>query len=79
MAGLKASPRPLRGRCAACGYTDICGGNTRVRAFQMTGDPWWEDPACYLDDAELDMCPEDYADARPEPLALKVRTIRHAS
>ncbi|MDH3870898.1 MAG: heme d1 biosynthesis radical SAM protein NirJ [Gammaproteobacteria bacterium] len=79
MAGLKASPRPLRGRCAACGFRDICGGNTRVRAFQMTGDPWWEDPACYLDDRELDIDPADYADAQPEPLALKVRTIRRAS
>ena len=79
MAGLKSSPRPLRGRCAACGFRDICGGNTRVRAFQMTGDPWWEDPACYLDDRELNIDPADYADAQPEPLALKVRTIRRAS
>lgn len=79
MAGLKSSPRPLRGRCAACGHRDICGGNTRVRAFQMTGDPWWEDPACYLDDAELGIKPEDYADAEPVPLALNVRTVRRAS
>jgi heme d1 biosynthesis radical SAM protein NirJ len=79
MAGLKSSPRPLRGRCSACGFQGICGGNTRVRAFQMTGDPWWEDPACYLDDNELNMRPEDYAGAQPEPLALNVRTIRRAS
>jgi heme d1 biosynthesis radical SAM protein NirJ len=78
MAGLKASPRPLRGRCSACGFREICGGNTRVRAYQMTGDPWWEDPACYLDDDELNMRPEDYADAKPEPLPLNVRTIRRA-
>jgi heme d1 biosynthesis radical SAM protein NirJ len=78
MAGLKARPRPLRGRCGVCGYQAICGGNTRVRAFQMTGDPWWEDPACYLDDAELAIRPEDYADAEPQPLALNVRTIRRA-
>jgi MoaA/NifB/PqqE/SkfB family radical SAM enzyme len=32
---------------------DICGGNTRVRAQQLTGNPWAEDPGCYLDDAEL--------------------------
>ena len=79
MAGLKASPRPLRGRCGVCGYRAVCGGNTRVRAFQMTGDPWWEDPACYLDDRELDIDPADYADAKPEPMALQVRTIRRAS
>jgi hypothetical protein len=36
-----------------CSYFDVCGGNTRVRAWQLTGDPWAEDPACYLDDDEL--------------------------
>ncbi|MBK7982186.1 MAG: heme d1 biosynthesis radical SAM protein NirJ [Candidatus Competibacteraceae bacterium] len=53
MAGLKASPRPVKGRCGQCQYFDICGGNTRVRAQQLTGDPWAEDPACYLDDEEI--------------------------
>ncbi|MBE2293871.1 MAG: heme d1 biosynthesis radical SAM protein NirJ, partial [Phycisphaerales bacterium] len=48
MAGLKAKPRPVKGRCGQCQYFDICGGNTRVRAQQLTGDPWAEDPACYL-------------------------------
>ena len=53
MAGLKAKPRPLKGRCGQCQYFDICGGNTRVRAQQLTGDPWAEDPACYLSDEEI--------------------------
>jgi radical SAM protein with 4Fe4S-binding SPASM domain len=53
MAGLKSRPRPVKGRCAACQYLDVCGGNTRVRAQQLTGDPWQEDPACYLDDDEI--------------------------
>jgi heme d1 biosynthesis radical SAM protein NirJ len=53
MAGLKQRPRPVKGRCADCRYLAICGGNTRVRAFQLTGDFWAEDPACYLDDAEI--------------------------
>jgi heme d1 biosynthesis radical SAM protein NirJ len=53
MAGLKRRPRPVRGRCGACRYFDICGGNTRVRAMQLTGDPWAEDPACYLTDEEI--------------------------
>ena len=53
MAGLKAQPRPLKGRCAACMHREICGGNTRVRAWQLTGDPWAEDPACYLTDEEI--------------------------
>jgi heme d1 biosynthesis radical SAM protein NirJ len=53
MAGLKANPRRLKGRCGQCGYLDICGGNTRVRAHQLTGDAWAEDPACYLTDDEI--------------------------
>ena len=53
MAGLKAQPRQIKGRCASCAYFDICGGNTRVRALQLTGDPWQEDPACYLSDEEI--------------------------
>jgi heme d1 biosynthesis protein len=53
MAGLKASPRAIKGRCGACRYFDVCGGNTRVRAHQLTGDPWAEDPACYLTDEEI--------------------------
>ena len=53
MKGLKASPRQIKGRCGSCRYFNICGGNTRVRALQLTGDPWAEDPACYLTDAEI--------------------------
>ncbi len=53
MRGLKAAPRLIKGRCGTCRYFDICGGNTRVRAMQLSGDPWAEDPACYLTDAEI--------------------------
>jgi len=53
MAGLKAQPRPVQGRCAGCRHFDVCGGNTRVRAEQVTGNPWDEDPGCYLDDDEI--------------------------
>ena len=53
MAGLKARPRPVKGRCAACQHLAICGGNTRVRAQQVTGDAWAEDPGCYLTDEEI--------------------------
>ena len=53
MAGLKARPRPVKGRCAGCIHLPICGGNTRVRAQQVTGSAWAEDPGCYLDDAEI--------------------------
>ena len=53
MAGLKARPRAVTGRCGQCRHFDICGGNTRVRAQQMTGDFWAEDPGCYLTDEEI--------------------------
>ncbi len=53
MAGLKQRPRPVKGRCGRCAYLDICNGNTRVRALQLTEDPWAEDPACYLGDEEI--------------------------
>lgn len=53
MVGLKRRPRSIGGRCAVCAYFDICGGNTRVRALRVSGDPWAEDPGCYLSDAEI--------------------------
>ena len=53
MAGLKARPRPVGGRCGACRHLAICGGNTRVRAQQVTGNAWAEDPGCYLTDEEI--------------------------
>ena len=53
MAGLKAKPRMIEGRCATCQHFDICDGNTRTRAQQLTGNPWAEDPGCYLTDEEI--------------------------
>lgn len=53
MAGLKARPRRINGRCGECAFFAICGGNTRVRAMRVTGDPWAEDPGCYLNDSEI--------------------------
>jgi heme d1 biosynthesis radical SAM protein NirJ len=53
MAGLKLKARPVEGRCAVCKYRVICGGNTRTRAWQLSGNFWAEDPGCYLDNAEI--------------------------
>jgi heme d1 biosynthesis radical SAM protein NirJ len=53
MAGLKQHPRKIGGRCGGCAHFAICNGNTRVRALQITDDPWAEDPACYLTDGEI--------------------------
>ena len=66
MAGLKSRPRPLKGRCGACSYQAVCGGNTRVRAYQLSGDPWAEDPACYLSNSEIGL-PEDFASEPAQP------------
>jgi heme d1 biosynthesis radical SAM protein NirJ len=60
MRGLKMKPRPVGGRCAQCAHFDICGGNTRTRAQQVTGDAWAADPGCYLDDEEIGLAaPEE--------------------
>ncbi|MDA3869897.1 MAG: heme d1 biosynthesis radical SAM protein NirJ [Gammaproteobacteria bacterium] len=53
MAGLKLKERPVEGRCAPCAYRNICGGNTRTRAWQLTNNFWAEDPGCYLDNDEI--------------------------
>lgn len=57
LAQLRTRPRPLKGRCGTCAHQSICGGNTRIRALQLTGDPWAEDPACYLTNAEIGVDP----------------------
>lgn len=62
MAGLKQRPRAVTGRCGGCRFMPMCNGNTRTRAFQLTGDPWAEDPGCYLSDAEIGVAPS--AEAR---------------
>lgn len=62
---LRMRPRPLKGRCGACALQDVCGGNTRIRALQLTGDPWAEDPACYLTDAEIGVETSDRLEVTP--------------
>lgn len=73
MAGLKHQPRPVTGRCGACAHLVICGGNTRVRAQQVTGDPWAEDPGCYLDDAEIGLTDADAQRIRTTPFSARKR------
>lgn len=53
MAGLKERLDLLKGRCGACRFKAICGGGLRARAEQTFGDPWAEDPGCYLSDEEI--------------------------
>lgn len=53
MAMLKDKKSHVKGRCKACRWLNICGGNFRVRAEAATGDLWAPDPACYLTDEEI--------------------------
>ena len=53
LSGLRQRRDLINGRCASCGFFDICNGNLRVRAEAATGDLWGSDPACYLTDDEI--------------------------
>ena len=54
MAGLKAKPRPVKGRCGCLPVSsNLRRQHARARSFQLTGDAWAEDPACYLSDGEI--------------------------
>jgi radical SAM protein with 4Fe4S-binding SPASM domain len=50
---LKNKKEHVTGRCRTCVFLETCGGNLRARAEAATGDPWGEDPACYLTDEEI--------------------------
>lgn len=49
---LKNKKKFVQGRCAACLWLNVCGGNFRARA-EAAGDLWGPDPACYLSDEEI--------------------------
>ena len=53
MVRLKNKKKYIQGRCSACRWLDMCGGNFRARAEAIAGDIWAPDPACYLTDAEI--------------------------
>lgn len=75
LATLRQRPRPLKGRCGECAFKSVCGGNTRIRALQVTGDPWAEDPACYLTNAEIGV--EDAARVTVTPFRGKSHDPAH--
>ena len=45
---LRDRKRYLKGRCASCGYLDICNGGSRARAYSIYNDYFAEDPSCYF-------------------------------
>lgn len=51
--GLRNRLPRLNGRCPDCKFLKVCGGGFRVRALQAYGDPWADDPGCYLTDEEI--------------------------
>ncbi|MBV8600532.1 MAG: SPASM domain-containing protein [Candidatus Eremiobacteraeota bacterium] len=53
LAALRDRLPRLKGRCGACRFQNLCGGNFRVRALAATGDMWAPDPGCYLTDDEV--------------------------
>ncbi|HET9029916.1 MAG TPA: SPASM domain-containing protein, partial [Candidatus Aquilonibacter sp.] len=53
LAQLRDRTGRLHGRCAGCRFLPLCGGNFRARAYNLTGDLWASDPACYLSDEEI--------------------------
>jgi radical SAM protein with 4Fe4S-binding SPASM domain len=57
LAGLRNRAPLLKGRCGSCQWKDVCGGGFRVRADRFHGDPWAEDPGCYLTDEECGLTP----------------------
>jgi len=65
LATLRQRPRPLKGRCGDCAFQAVCGGNTRIRALQVSGDPWAEDPACYLSNREIGIADTDRLTVTP--------------
>jgi radical SAM protein with 4Fe4S-binding SPASM domain len=53
LAKLRDRKEHLNCRCTRCRFLPVCNGNLRARAEAATGDPWGDDPACYLTDEEI--------------------------
>jgi radical SAM protein with 4Fe4S-binding SPASM domain len=49
---LRDRKRHMKCRCMNCRWLGVCNGNFRARA-EAAGDPWGDDPGCYLSDAEI--------------------------
>lgn len=75
MDGFRQKPRPVQGRCSHCQYLPICNGNTRVRAAQLTDNPWSEDPGCYLSDDEIGLPQQYRGDRTPFPNSIKISNV----
>ena len=52
LAALREREDHLEGRCADCRYQPVCRGASRLRALSVHGDPFAEEPQCYLREEE---------------------------
>lgn len=50
---LRERANHLGGRCETCRYQSICRGGSPLRSLTIAGDPFAEDPMCYLHDEEV--------------------------
>lgn len=50
---LRERERHLQDRCVDCAYRAVCRGGSPLRSLVVQGDPFAEDPACHLTDAEV--------------------------
>jgi 12,18-didecarboxysiroheme deacetylase len=56
---MKDKKNHVGGRCKDCRWLSVCAGNFRARAESIKGDPWDEDPACYLTAEEIKKTDEE--------------------
>ena len=49
----------LRGRCAWCGFLEVCRGGSRARALAVYDDFGAPDPSCYLTPEEISVPPDE--------------------
>jgi radical SAM protein with 4Fe4S-binding SPASM domain len=40
-------------KCSKCPFKLVCGGGSRGRALALTGNPWGDDPLCYINPHEI--------------------------
>jgi radical SAM protein with 4Fe4S-binding SPASM domain len=52
----------LKGRCGTCSEREICRGSHRERALAVHRDRWAPDPACVMEDTEIDVTNLDELD-----------------
>jgi MoaA/NifB/PqqE/SkfB family radical SAM enzyme len=72
-AGLKQRPRPSPAAAAPAPISPSAAATPASARCKITGDPWAEDPGCYLTDAEIGV---DRAPA-PASLSQPFRGVRH--